>query len=159
LEILENCPDDCDRSCYRCLRNYRNKFEHDLIDRHLGASLLRYLLYGIQPSIEKRRLQSSKNLLFEDLSRQNLPGIELFKNEVINVEGLGDFSTPILIKKNGKPIMVIELHNPLTPDEPEDQDIKTLKEFSVTIPVILCDELAIRRNLPVTTNRIINLIE
>ena len=42
LRILENCPENCDRSCYRCLRGYRNKFEHDLLDRHLGSTLLQF---------------------------------------------------------------------------------------------------------------------
>ena len=44
LAILEGCPDKCDRSCYRCLRSYKNKFEHDLLDRKVGAVLLNYLL-------------------------------------------------------------------------------------------------------------------
>src|SRR5205085_5420050 len=29
LQILQHCPANCDRSCYRCLRSYKNKFEHD----------------------------------------------------------------------------------------------------------------------------------
>ena len=37
LKLLEKCPDNCDRSCYRCLRSYKNKFEHELLDRILGA--------------------------------------------------------------------------------------------------------------------------
>ena len=43
LKLLA-CPAQCDRSRYRCLRSYKNKFEHDLLDRHLAASLLRFLL-------------------------------------------------------------------------------------------------------------------
>ena len=27
LRILEACPERCDRSCYRCWRSYKNKFE------------------------------------------------------------------------------------------------------------------------------------
>ena len=27
LAILEDCPDSCDSSCYRCLRSYKNKLE------------------------------------------------------------------------------------------------------------------------------------
>ena len=65
LLILTKCPENCDRSCYRCLRSYKNKFEHDLLDRHLGASLLRYLLYGNYPSLDSARLNSSTDILFE----------------------------------------------------------------------------------------------
>ena len=49
LHVLETCAENCDRSCYRCLRSYKNKFEHDLLDRHLGASLLNYLINGNYP--------------------------------------------------------------------------------------------------------------
>ena len=55
LQILEACPEGCDRSCYRCLRSYKNKFEHDLLDRHLGASLLRYLIFGSDPTMDGKR--------------------------------------------------------------------------------------------------------
>ena len=69
LEILETCPENCDRSCYRCLRSYKNKFEHDLLDRHLGASLLRFLIHGTYPILDFGRLTASTDMLFEDLRR------------------------------------------------------------------------------------------
>ncbi|MCA9694663.1 MAG: DEAD/DEAH box helicase, partial [Myxococcales bacterium] len=58
LRILEECPKnkDCDRSCYRCLRSYKNKFEHDLLDRHLGASLLRFVLNNAAPTLSADRV-------------------------------------------------------------------------------------------------------
>ena len=56
LDRLENCPADCDASCYQCLRSFRNRFEHGLLDRHVGASLLRYLLYGTLPAMDPARL-------------------------------------------------------------------------------------------------------
>ena len=34
LAILKSCPGNCDRSCYRCLRSYKNKFDHEYLDRH-----------------------------------------------------------------------------------------------------------------------------
>lgn len=46
LDILESCPAECDASCYRCLRNFRNKIEHRLLDRKLGQQLLRHAMYG-----------------------------------------------------------------------------------------------------------------
>jgi hypothetical protein len=33
LSLMKTCPEDCDASCYRCLRSFKNKFEHSLLDR------------------------------------------------------------------------------------------------------------------------------
>ena len=63
LQLLDGCPDGCDRSCYRCLRSYKNKFEHDLLDRHLGASLLRFLLNGDAPLLDPLRLRAFNRTL------------------------------------------------------------------------------------------------
>ena len=77
LKLLETCPDRCDRSCYRCLRGYKNKFEHDLLDRHLGASLLRFALLGAAPTLDAARLDRSTELLFQDVERQGVNGLTL----------------------------------------------------------------------------------
>ena len=65
LELLENCPAGCDRSCYRCLRSFKNRFEHQSLDRFVGASLLRYLLHGEEPFLDQARTERSTNRLFE----------------------------------------------------------------------------------------------
>jgi ATP-dependent helicase YprA (DUF1998 family) len=49
LRLVKTCPENCDTSCYRCLRNFKNKFEHSLLDRHVGAELLEYLPTSVQP--------------------------------------------------------------------------------------------------------------
>lgn len=49
LARLENCT--CTHSCYKCLRTYENRFDHEDLDRHLAAALLRYLLYGKAPDL------------------------------------------------------------------------------------------------------------
>ena len=46
---------------------------------------------------------------------------------------------------------VIALHSPLTPDEASEDGLSELKEFSAALPVILVDELVVRRNLPSAT--------
>src|SRR5205807_1636684 len=69
LDLLEKCPAGCDRSCYRCLRSFKNRFEHDQLDRYLGASLLRYLLYGLEPVLDKARVEQAADRLFAELSR------------------------------------------------------------------------------------------
>src|SRR5207249_938541 len=77
LRVLDDCPDNCDRSCYRCLRSYKNKFEHDLLDRQLGASLLRFVLAGTPPTLNPTRLERSTDLLFQDLQRHGVDGLHL----------------------------------------------------------------------------------
>jgi len=151
LRILEVCPDNCDRSCYRCLRSYKNKFEHDLLDRHLGASLLRFILTGTAPTLDAERLQRSTDLLFHDLERHGLEGVQLERNSPVSVPGLTTVVAPILAANRAGARFVIGLHGPLTPDDPPDAGLRELKEFSAALPVILVDELVVRRNLPTAT--------
>lgn len=152
LLILESCPDNCDRSCYRCLRSYKNKFEHDLLDRHVGASLLRFLLRDETPLLSSDRLNRSTQLLFEDLERQGVEGLTLVRDAALNVAGLGTIQSPILATSPGGTQFVIGIHGPLTPDMPPSSDIAQLQEFSSSVPVVLVDELVVRKNLPRATS-------
>ncbi len=158
LRILESCPEDCDRSCYRCLRSYRNKFEHDLLDRHLGASLLRFALTGAAPTLDAGRLARSTDLLFHDIERHGIDGLILSRNSSVAVQGLGKLVAPILAVNRRGAQFVICLHGPLTPGEPSDGSLRDLKEYSVALPVILVDELVVRRNLPRATADLISRI-
>ena len=67
LQLLKDCPQRCDTSCYRCLRSFKNKFEHRLLDRHVGIELLEYLLTGRYLGFNEQRLRNSTDLLFNDL--------------------------------------------------------------------------------------------
>jgi ATP-dependent helicase YprA (DUF1998 family) len=49
LDLLENCPAQCDMSCESCLRHYHNQHLKDRLDRFVGAQLLRYALTGNVP--------------------------------------------------------------------------------------------------------------
>jgi ATP-dependent helicase YprA (DUF1998 family) len=158
LTLLESCPENCDRSGYRCLRSYKNKFEHDLLDRHLGASLLRFALKGTPPTLDSERVKASTDLLFEDLLRQGIDGLTLDRDRTVSPPGLADVIAPILARKRDGKQFVIGLHNPLTPDEPADGALRDLKEFSPVFPVILIDELVVRRNLPNATAGLLSRI-
>ena len=155
LQILEVCPEDCDRSCYRCLRSYKNKFEHDLLDRHLGASLLRFLIHGSYPTLDPVRLSASTDLLFEDLRRQGLEDVTIERSHLMTLPGFGRVTAPIYVNQEGGSEFIIGLHGPLTPDDPPDAELREIKEFCPSIPVLLCDETVIRRNLPAATSRLI----
>lgn len=158
LKLLEVCPDNCDRSCYRCLRSYKNKFEHDLLDRHLGASLLRFVLKDATPTLSPDRVRRSTDLLFQDLDRQGIEGLTLERDKEVSVAGLGDVAAPILVTNSGGARFAIGLHGPLTPDEPTDVALRDVKEYSASLPVILVDELIVRRNLPTATKQIIDKV-
>lgn len=58
LRELKSCPADCDRSCYNCLRHYRNQFWHEHLDRHLAASLLQFALDGVPPVVRDAEAQA-----------------------------------------------------------------------------------------------------
>ena len=50
LDLLDRC--DCDDSCYQCLRSYKNRYDHALFDRRIGADLLRACFKGAPLAIE-----------------------------------------------------------------------------------------------------------
>ena len=158
LRILETCPENCDRSCYRCLRSYKNKFEHDLLDRHVGASLLRFALLGTAPTLDERRLERSTDLLFQDLQRHGIEGLSLERNKALAIPGLEGLVAPILATKLDGTQFVVGLHGPLTPGEFSDDGLRQLKEFSMAVPVIPVDELVVRRNLPSATATLLDRI-
>ena len=156
LRILESCPADCDRSCYRCLRSYKNKFEHDLLDRQVGASLLRFLIHGTRPTLDSVRLSSSTDLLFEDLQRHDVGGVVIRRDFTISVPGVGDVRAPIHIQRQSGESFIVGLHGPLTPDDPPDPLLRDVKEYSPSHTVLLVDEIIVRRNLPAATSGLIS---
>ena len=51
IQSLGACESCCKKSCYNCMRTYRNVFYHDLLDRHCAIRLLDD--YQEQPKIER----------------------------------------------------------------------------------------------------------
>ena len=147
IRLLESCPANCDSSCYRCLRSFKNRFEHSLLDRHLAASLLRYLVSGEEPALDKARLEHAADRLFEDLTRQGRDGLELSRNAPVTVPGIGTIEAPILARSGGRDF-IIGVHGPLTPDYASDEALRDAKEYGSVVQVILVDEIVISRNLP-----------
>lgn len=155
LEILESCPEDCDRSCYRCLRSYKNKFQHDHLDRHVGASLLRYALSGAEPTVDSKRLERSTDLLFHDLERQGISGLTVRRNRRIVLEGFPPVTAPISVERQDGLKFLVALHGPLTPDLAPNAAIADLAEYSTALTVLLEDEIVVRRNLPAATRHLL----
>jgi hypothetical protein len=154
LHILKACPDNCDRSCYRCLRSYKNKFEHGLLDRYVADVLLEYLLVGDVPNWDVCRMQASTDLLYNDLERQTCGSLALERNKSVNVPGFGTLRVPILVAMKDGSERIIDLSGPLTPGLAVTPEIKAIQEYS-PIPIHLVDELVVRRNLPRATSELL----
>jgi len=151
LSILEGCPDNCDSSCYRCLRSYKNKFEHTLLDRHVAISLVRYLLDDLVPVLDDHRAERLNDLLFLDLQRQNAVGVSFVRNATISVSGLGQVQVPILAVRDNGERHVVDVTGSLTPKYSSKEGIRELMEFA-GMSVRPVDELLVRKNLPWATS-------
>lgn len=145
IDLLEGCPAHCEQSCYRCLRRFGNRFEHSLLDRRLGASLLRYLVRMEVPVLDLERAEEAAGQLYEDLARQGLGGIELERNAQVDVPGVGQVTAPILAR-SGTRETIIGVHGPLTPGYAADESLRAAMTRGV--PAYLADEIIISRNLP-----------
>jgi hypothetical protein len=157
IRLLEGCPAGCDRSCYRCIRSFKNRFEHALLDRHVGASLLRYLVLDEEPLLDPRRIEQAVDRLYLDLSRQGIDGVEFLRGETVDIPGIGAVDAPILAQSNGRRL-IVGVHGPLTPDQPNNEELAAAKEFGTTIPVHLVDEIVISQNLPSASKSVIEMI-
>lgn len=160
LEILRSCPDECDRSCYRCLRSFKNKFEHDLLDRHLGASLLEFLIDGYYRGLDSNRVESSTDLLFEDLRRQAVEGMSIIRNHPMELPRFGALTAPIFLQQPRTGLgIIIGVHGPLTPDHASNSVLADYMNSGCEVPLKLIDEMLIRRNLPAATERVLSQLQ
>jgi ATP-dependent helicase YprA (DUF1998 family) len=153
LGILRDCPENCDRSCYRCLRSYKNKFDHEYLDRHVGAALLEYLLHNHGPIWNKARLDASREILYQDLLRRSQPGVEITRNKTVNLNESMKILAPISIEMSGILKAIVDVSGALTPTLPAEPALADVIDYSV-VPIYPIEELKVRRNLPSATNDI-----
>jgi hypothetical protein len=158
LRLVKTCPENCDASCYRCLRSFKNKFEHRLLDRHVAAELLEYLLTGTLPEFDEHRLRNSTSLLYRDLLRQGDGTVNFEANVEVTVKGVGKVEVPILAVKNSGERFAIALSGALTTDHPAAPSIRQLRETTSDITVIVINELLVRGNLPAATREVRQLL-
>jgi hypothetical protein len=77
LELGEHCENPrCGGACYHCMFDYRNQMLHPLLDRELGAALLRFVLRNQQPSLDPEQVARGATALAEyaRTSWEVLPG-------------------------------------------------------------------------------------
>jgi len=159
LDKLENCPNDCDSSCYGCLRSFRNRRAHAYLDRFVGSSLLRYVLDGDLPCFSRERTRQSTRRLSEDLRRQiDTENIKISDYETFHIEGIGDITAPVLIE-NEQGIYIASVHHPLMPGYIEDEKLNEVAEFAPSATVLEpTNEVVVRKNLPRATSQLLEEI-
>jgi hypothetical protein len=152
LAILEQC--NCGLSCYNCLRSYKNKFEHDRLDRHVGKDLLLYALRGTVPRLTEERSNSAADVLAEDIHRQTGNELIVSRGAILEVPGLGTVTAPIHIRDHSGGQRVVAIAHPLVPRSAPSEALESLSEYT-TVPVVLVSELLVRRNLPAATRAVL----
>lgn len=157
IDILKACPEQCDASCYRCLRSFKNKFEHRLLDRHVAAELLQYLLSGTLPAFDAKRAEASTLLLFKDLDRQEHDGVVFEYRPSLELSGLGKVTVPIAATAKNEKQWIIAVSGPLTAGHPAEPSLWPINDQS-NISVIVINELAVRGALPSATQEVLQTI-
>jgi ATP-dependent helicase YprA (DUF1998 family) len=146
LAFLEICPEPCDASCYRCLRSFRNKLDHALLDRFVGAQLVRHILTGEVPPFNEKRAVKSLTILANDLERQLSNNFQIVRG----YEQVGSKAPLIVRRKSDGNETLIDLHSPVAP---------TLPVFGTTGPgVILVDDLRVRRHLGEEVEKVVKAL-
>ena len=157
LHLLTNCEERCDASCYRCLRSFKNKLEHRILDRHVGAQLLRYLIEGQLADLDPSRLASSTELLRNDLERQCTDGTRFELEATLPKDG-PQVTAPILATNRDGRWAIVALSAPLTPLHPTDTALASLASTG-RFTVIVENELVVRGNLPAATRRVLTQLQ
>lgn len=89
LDLLEGC--ECDTSCTECLNHFHNQHIQSRLDRKLGASLLRYAIYGEVPSCSSNDIQVEK--LSQLRASLELDGFQCSEDRALDV--------PLVVSLNG----------------------------------------------------------
>lgn len=155
LRLMRGCQEQCDASCYRCLRTFRNKIEHGLLDRHVGSALVEYLLTGEVPKFNDARIELSTRVLGNDLGRQELRGADINFNVPVQSQDGEMMEIPISVKLPNATVVAIGVSLPLMPGVPASEDLKKLSELNPEAAIVLVDELLVRNNLPEATERVL----
>ncbi len=139
LNLLENCPASCDRSCESCLRHYHNQHLRDRLDRHVGAQLLRYALHGEVPPEAPVVAQAASMT-----SLKRMLELDGFRCEsVVAVQGV---PVPLLVERDGRRV-VVGVQSGLLDTDWGGHSLRRLIDSRMAEGRILND-FVLRRNLP-----------
>lgn len=148
MRILTTCPDACDASCYRCLRSFRNKLEHGLLDRQLGAQFLEHAMRGGYPAYPADRTERSLDLFVADLRRQFSAEFTFERNAARTDAAAGSITVPIVaIRRSSNAETWVCLSSPLAAAVPTDPAMQGLSAAG-RAKIECADDLVVRFNLP-----------
>lgn len=150
-QVLGDCS--CDSSCYRCLRSFKNRFEHSKLHRHIGLELLTHLRHGGDLVIPEARVRRAAVLLAEDIRRQMGSEIVVELDALLDDPDVGSIAVPLTVAQGRKRAAVCITHA-LAPSTPLTAMQRELAEFSTT-PVVCLHELLVQRALPQASQRIL----
>jgi Domain of unknown function (DUF1998) len=147
-ELLSNCPEKCDSSCYRCLQSFRNRLDHRLLDRQLGIQLLEHSLNGGYPDYPADRAERSLDLLMYDLERQFGTEFSFKRNVKATDAKAGAIIIPLVARRlsNGAETWVA-LSSPLAPGVPINASLRSLSSESKS-NLECADDFVVKLNLP-----------
>lgn len=145
LQLLEQCPADCDTSCTECLRHYANRHWHAHLDRHLGARLLRFALFGETPPFGSLLEQSDQLAALRQL---------LTLDGCTCSGGLADERAPLTAHRNGRRISVAAAPALLDPE-----DAKAIWSQRSDDEVMLINSYVLTRNLPFAFSEVLARLE
>jgi ATP-dependent helicase YprA (DUF1998 family) len=135
LEMLEHCPGHCTASCQSCLRHYHNQHITGRLDRNLGASILRYALFGTVPG-EKSILEQVR--LLSPLKRL----LELDGCVCSTAETIDGVPVPLVVRRDGKEVLVFTRPGLVA------TNAHSLAATSKKRAVEVLNEYVLRQNLP-----------
>lgn len=154
LERMTACPEgtNCDLSCYRCLRTFRNRIDHSALDRHTGRALLRFLLEDDPSGFDDRRLRAASRLLFDDLERQMPDGWAVSSASLKPADVPAGCVAPIEVVDAQERRHLLVVRSPL-----EDLGSMDAQKVDGTpwASIHLVSELTIRKNLPEATRQVL----
>ena len=79
-------------------------------------------------------------------------------NHPVTLPSFGQVTIPIYVKRADGTELFVGLSEPLTRETPADAVLRDLKQAAQTLPVVLCDEIVVSRNLPAATNHVLEEI-
>lgn len=143
LDVLEACPGKCDSSCYRCLRSFRNRLDHALLDRHVGAQIVRHVLTGDTPAFAPDRAATALTVVAGELKRQFAGHFDV----IHAFHTIPAAKAPLIVRrKSDGADTLIDIHSPVVRDIPV---------FGTQDPsAIIVDEQMVRRHLGAVVERI-----
>jgi hypothetical protein len=139
LHLLEHCPASCDQSCESCLRHYHNQHLRDRLDRHVGAQLLRYALFGEAPKDPEIDAQVAQLAPLKRL-------LELDGFTCGSAIPTGNTTGPLVAKRNGV-TRIIGIQSGLLDLAAPGGPLKQLIQSGAVQGLVL-NEYILRRNLP-----------